>query len=627
MLRILAASCLSLLLSGCSLTPTAAPSSSKGMPISGRVHGGQQPIVGAHVYLFAAGTTGYGGSGIAASASNASTSLLNSAITLHSDSVGAYVLTAADGSFSITGDYICTPNTQVYLYALGGDPGAGVNSASGLLAALGNCPATTNFLTSAPTIWINEVSTVAAAFAFAAFASDATHVSSSGTTLAQTGIANAFASATNLASIATGTALAVTPGNVNSTAPQTTVNTVANILASCVNSTDPASTQCSTLFSNALSGGTTGTQPTDTATAAINIAHFPGINVVNLYSLSAPTVAFAPKLSVRPNDFALSLTFTNFGLPDFLAVDAAGNIWIPDFSKNVVVKLSNLGVQAAGSPFSTGASSKPFAIAIDSSGNAWVANQGNSSVTEFSASGIASPLSPITGGISAPLGIAVDASDNVWVANSGTSSITELSNLGAPISAGITGGGLNFPFGISIDHAGNIWVSNFGGVNSGVSRFSSAGVPSAGSPFTSPHMHAPKHFCIDNSQTIWVPSDGAFYLSDFTDAGALITEYPTNNVLSSDCVVDGANYIWTPDSSSNSLYQQHLDPVTPTLLTGFVYFNSPNLHSPTAVVVDGSGNVWASNSSLYITEFIGLGAPTITPLSAGVKNHTLGTRP
>src|SRR5271170_569594 len=116
----------------------------------------------------------------------------------------------------------------------------------------------------------------------AGFATDATHVSSSGTPLAQTGIANAFANATNLADITTGAALTTTPSgsgtNVpnGSIVPEAEVNTLANILASCVNSTGPASSTCGTLFSNAMSGGTSGSTPDDTATAAINIAHNPG---------------------------------------------------------------------------------------------------------------------------------------------------------------------------------------------------------------------------------------------------------------------------------------------------------------------------------------------------------------
>ena len=128
--------------------------------------------------------------GIAASASNTSVSLLTSAGNTTLDSSGGatngdyYVTTDVSGSFSITGDYTCGAGQQVYLYALGGNPGAGINSAAGLMAALGTCPAAGNFLTTTPYVVVNEVSTVATAYAFAGFATDATHVGSSGTALA-----------------------------------------------------------------------------------------------------------------------------------------------------------------------------------------------------------------------------------------------------------------------------------------------------------------------------------------------------------------------------------------------------------------------------------------------------------
>ena len=90
-LSICVLSCFSLALTGCALETTApsVPEQVTGATIQGIAHGGQQGIVGAHVYLFAATTTGYGGAGIAASSANASTSLLKVADTGLSDSIGA----------------------------------------------------------------------------------------------------------------------------------------------------------------------------------------------------------------------------------------------------------------------------------------------------------------------------------------------------------------------------------------------------------------------------------------------------------------------------------------------------------------------------------------------------------
>jgi len=327
------AALLSLALTGCTLATTATPTAVSGSTIQGMVHGGQQPIVGAHVYVFAADITGYGGAGIAASSSNASTSLMSAATTGLSDSAGAYVLTGADGSFTITGDYGRTPGTNVYLYGLGGNTGAGVNSASGLMAVLGNCPLAGNFLAATPFVEVNEVSTVAAAYAMAGFATDATHISSTNSPLAQTGMTNAFANASNLVDLATGAALATTSGNSGGVVPQRAINTLANVLASCVNSSDSngsISPACSTLFALTLSGGTTGAAPTDTASAAINIAHNPGVNIADLYPLATPTPPFAPALTAQPNDFILALNFSGGGLADpiALAVDGSGNVWV-----------------------------------------------------------------------------------------------------------------------------------------------------------------------------------------------------------------------------------------------------------------------------------------------------------
>jgi hypothetical protein len=61
------------LLSGCAMSDLTSPNNTGSaalVPIKGNVHGGQQPVVGAHVYLFAANITGYGGLGIAASSAN-----------------------------------------------------------------------------------------------------------------------------------------------------------------------------------------------------------------------------------------------------------------------------------------------------------------------------------------------------------------------------------------------------------------------------------------------------------------------------------------------------------------------------------------------------------------------------
>ena len=186
-------------------------------------------------------------------------------------------------------------------------------------------------------------------------------MSTPNTALGATGLNNVDSPLDNLYTSTTGLALATTPAG-NGTVPQSEINTLANILAACINSngavTGGASpTPCYTLFTNALSGGTTGTQPTDTATAAINIAHNPGANVANLYGLQTGTSPFQPMLSAAPNDFTLAIVYTGGGLysPEGVAIDASGNVWVASSSLGGSInKFSPAGAAISGSTGYTG---------------------------------------------------------------------------------------------------------------------------------------------------------------------------------------------------------------------------------------------------------------------------------
>jgi hypothetical protein len=616
----------SLILVGCSLSPTASPGASQGSAIQGKVRGGRQPIAGSHVYLFAANTTGYGKSSI---------SLLNSSSTGLSDSVGAYVASAADGSFTITGDYSCTPNTQVYIYALGGNPGAGINSAAGLLAALGNCPATGNFLSATPYINVNEVSTIATAYSFAGFATDATHVSSSGTPLAQIGIANAFANTANLETLSTGVALTTTPAG-NGVAPQKTINTLADILAACVNSTGPASTGCTTLFSNTTSNGTaTGTLPTDTASAAINLAHNPYISpstLFLLYALELPAAPFLPIITGIPTDFTLGIQFSGGGLDNSskdIAIDGSGSIWITNFSGSVT-KLSNSGAVLSGTTgYTAGGFSSPMGIAIDTFGNAWIANSFSGTVTELSNSGtVLSGAGGYTGGgLNTPFAIAFDGSGNAWIVNV-SDSLTKLSSSGVPISpsTGYTGAGLFHSENIAVDTSGNVWVTNNAGFgNSLISEFSSSGTPIAA--IYGSTIYDPKDIAIDSSGNVWISNyEGIVELSS---TGAFLSGSSGYNVGIANenayLAIDGSGTVWSANGTLLQLSNSG------TLLSGLHGYmggsdTSPGYLIGGPVAVDSSGNVWGLGA-LGVTEVIGIASPVVTPLATGVANKTLGARP
>jgi len=254
--------------------------------IGGSVHGGQQPIAGATIQLYAAGATGDG---------SAATSLASP------------VTTDTNGAFEI-GSYTCpTPTTETYLLASAGNPGltAGTNNTSiQLIAVLGECQSLGSFVS------LNEVTTVAALAALTPYFTSPTSIGSGPSDASA--LNTAFSLATEYASTGAGSS----PGsNVPSgyAVPTQEINTLANIIATCVNSrggTAGDGSACGLLFTYATP--TAGVAPTDTATALLDILNNPSSNISSLFNLPAPSAPFQPSLITAPSNWTVALTALTF---------------------------------------------------------------------------------------------------------------------------------------------------------------------------------------------------------------------------------------------------------------------------------------------------------------------------
>ncbi len=251
--------------------------------ISGKVHGGQQAVSGASVQLYAANLTVFQG---------ASTPLMSAPVT-----------TDADGNFSITGLYSCpTGDAEVYVVGTGGNPGLSPgtnNTGIAMMSVLGRCSdvlaAGANMF-----VYVSEITTVVAVNALAPFMADYAHVGSSASTV--NGVAGTMQSASSEVNFGTGNFQATNYVEL----PIATYNTIADILAACINSAG-GSGPCSTLFS------TTGA--TDTIGAALQISKNPGDNTQTLYNLITPSSPFQPYLTTVPTDFTATVGFT---VPSFI---------------------------------------------------------------------------------------------------------------------------------------------------------------------------------------------------------------------------------------------------------------------------------------------------------------------
>jgi hypothetical protein len=592
-----------------SATTTPPASTASTVKATGRVYGGQQPISGATIQLYAVGTTGLKSASIALIASPP--------------------ISKSDGTFDITGDYSCANATDVYLVATGGDSGSGTNSVISQVAALGSCA---TLLANAATTYINvnELTTVAAAYALAPFATDYAHIGAAGVSPA--GMTVAFANAALLVNTDSGNA-----GGANLstgvTVPTAELNTLGNIIASCVNTSGSSSSPCSSLFS--------ATSASDTFAAALAIAKSAGKPAItNLYTLANAQAPFQPSLALAsaPHDFTVGVTMAGsagtLSTPYGLAIDAAGNAWVTNESGTTVAAFSPTGSFAT---LTAAGLVGPQAVAIDKNDHVWVANTAGNSVVEFTPGvGYVPGVSTATmsgnftaGGITAPTALAVDASNNVWIANFNGNSVSALTSSGAPMpNSPFTGASNNItvPTGIAIGGRGNVYVTSGRGtvvngspVNSSVVNLSSSGA--FVSTLSQGALQGPAGIAIDpatNNAIVTGSTTGssiAGAVSEFTGGSGSTAAIPVTSGLSSPAGVasDGTS-IWVANSAPGGGLAQlaygATAPMSPS--TGF-----GSLNTPVGVAVDPSGSVWTTNSGdNTLTKFIGMATPVVTPIAA-----------
>jgi hypothetical protein len=570
--------------------------------VQGAVHGGQQPVVGANIALFAAGSSGYG---------SANTSILSSTVTSNSN-----------GNFSITGLYTCpSASAQMYLVATGGNSGAGTNSSLALMAALGSC----SNLSSSTFVDINEVTTVAAAYALAPFM--ATNSGTPGASIGASstnsqGLSQAFTTASNLVNVASGK-----PGGASlpssATVPSTELYTLADILATCVNS-NGISGECSALFADATPSG--GTAPQNTIDAIFDIAQNPSNNVTALYNLVTGTPPFQPTLGAAPNDWTVAINYTDATLsaPQALVVDSSGNIWVGNTGGNSLTKFSNGGTVLSGTlGYTGGGLSTPRWATIDTGGNIWLSNA-NNSVSKFSSGGVAiSGSSGITNAaINAPQGIAAYSNGvRVFASNSGASSVSAFS--GSSYLTSYTLGGLSNPYGMVIAGT-NFWATNG---NNSLTRTVVNG--SAPANFTGGGLNSPRGIAFDHSTNAWVANHGNASLSEFNSAGTAITTssgYTGGGLVDpSEIAVDGDGNVWITNPTGNCLSKFKNSGSAISSSSGFT---AGGLGTLGGLGIDGSGNLWvAVTSTNTVAELVGVAAPVVTPLAAASVGGHIAQRP
>ncbi len=331
---------------------------------------------------------------------------------------------------------------------------------------------------------------------------------------------------------------------------------------------------------------------------------------------------------------------TGLAEPEFVAIDASGNIYAANLCNNTITVYAKGSNRDAAPTAIIGGSnsglSSPAGIALDSSGKIYVADDGAAaaptpvpaSVFVYAAgsNGNVAPIATVSGsntGLTYPIGIAVDSSGNIYVADQVARSVyvySAGSNGDVTPIATISGDntGLYYPQGIAVDSSRNIYVADEGMVDSIVSPPSvyvySAGsngdaVPIATITGSNTGLSSPAGIALDSSRNIYVPDRGAGIVYVYPPLGSSsgqLDEAPTatisgsNNDLDYFLALDSGGNIYTtsqkPDSvtvypplgsRTGKVHETPIATISTTMTT--------SLTSPRGIALDSSGNIYVAD--------------------------------
>lgn len=669
---------------GCSnMTSTAPAVNSLSSPatLSGTIHGGNQSVVGATVKLW------FAGQGAPAILAATTTSGANGSFSFTQDTLGGH-----DGTTDLYSCPTSGGSPLVYVTSNGGNTqnngtSGQTNIAASFMALYGSCSSAI----ASSFVYMSEVTTVATMAAvqqfFSPFADtngnvDTLRADSTGQqrliVLNLPNTVNLMVNATTGMAYSSSSIPAASGGSINpavtlTATPETAkINTLANIISSCINGADSTAAACGTLFTAAASPtpNLTNLNPSspfpaaaDTLQALFYIFTNPtnsnATNMSNLFALQPATgAAYQPSLATAPTDWTIGINYASTSAcgtltggtgsfiysPTDINIDALDNVWFGNSQNG-----GNLSsISAAGAPsacitFDTGLSSSggtldSYAVSTNNySPNVWSAG----GTTLYRYNPITNTTLAFPVGV-APLAITADGVGNVYfTAVAGTTgSLYELIGAASataavsPVQISNTVG--PNPIRLMPDYKatatqGNIWVSSGSTFISQVQPSTSGSAMNGfvTNQFTTTGnsyglaVNKGAIFAADNTGgTVFQLNYSGISNSGFPLSGATVTAAGINKPTG--ISVDGRSNIWIPNSgngtSTGSVSQVSVYGGAMSPSTGFQKTSS-FLNSSSASIVDQAGNVWiVGTGNDFITEIVGEGVPIYQPYAVGLAN-------
>lgn len=215
-----------------------------------------------------------------------------------------------------------------------------------------------------------------------------------------------------------------------------------------------------------------------------------GNNVIRKIAADGTVSTFAGTGVAGADDGTTQATFNS---PLGVAADQAGNVYVADYGNDLIRKITADGTVStiagkqgvsgmADGQDTTARFNLPESVAVDATGNIYVADNGNNAIRKITPTGLVSTLagngtagksegSGKTASFNSPFGIAVDGGGNVYVADAGNNKIRKIipdgtvsTFAGSGIKGAANGTGVNASFntpaGLAVDALGNIYVSD-----------------------------------------------------------------------------------------------------------------------------------------------------------------------